>query len=107
MSALRGTMRSRIIRHHELLSLYNDDPPPRTFKGGQAVLLYDSSRSESKSRKLEARWRGPYWIRTCLAGGAYRLNELRDGKLQAYRNGRSINHLRLTRYREQDTEEEE
>lgn len=98
--ALRGTMRNRVIRHHELLGLHTDDPLPRTFKVGQAVLLYDSGRSESKSRKLEARWQGPYWVRTCLAGGAYRLNELKDGKLQMYRKGRSINHLRLTGYRE-------
>lgn len=58
------------------------------------LLLYDSERRNSKSRKLEARWRGPYWIQALLTGGAYRLNELKDGKLQLHQGGRSVNHPR-------------
>lgn len=98
--ALRGMIQIRVIRHHELLDLNTDIAMPRAFKVGQAVLLYDSERSNSKSRKLEARWRGPYWIQALLSGGAYRLNELKDGKLQLHRGGRSVNHLRLTRYKD-------
>ena len=100
--ALRGETHSRIIRHHELLTLNSDVPPPRAFKVGQAVLLYNSVRSKTKAGKLEPCWRGPYWVQACLSGGAYRLNEIRDGRLQLHRQGRSVNHLWLTKYREEN-----
>ena len=52
----------------------------KQFNIGDKVLLKDSAKEKQWSRKLEPKWKGPYYIHEIITKGAYRLRTV-DGKV--------------------------
>lgn len=57
------------------------------FAIGDMVLYYRAMLDNQRSRKLEPKWKGPYYIHSISGNGAYRLREIKGQVLRAPVNG--------------------
>jgi transposase InsO family protein len=58
-----------------------------TFAIGDKVLLFDAAQEKQWSRKLDEKWKGPYYVHNCLPNGAYKLRTIDGRVLRAPQNG--------------------
>jgi len=58
-----------------------------TFAIGDKVLLFDAAQEKQWSRKLDEKWKGPYYVHNCLPNGAYKLRTIEGRVLRAPQNG--------------------
>ena len=57
------------------------------FKIGDKVLLYKAEKEKQWTRKLDEKWKGPYYIHEVLLNGAYKIKELNGKVLKTPVNG--------------------
>eukprot|EP00253_Pinus_taeda_P030098 PITA_30098 len=60
---------------------------PRSFIGGDLVLLYDQANDKLGAGKFEPMWHGPYIVKRVLQKGAYQLIDYEGNPLDKPRNG--------------------
>ena len=68
-------------------SYYDSCVHPRTFNGGDLVLVYDHDNDKLGKGKFESMWYGPYVIHRCLGKEAYTLIYFDGQLLENPRNG--------------------
>lgn len=66
----------------------------RSFSIGDKVLYYRAMLDKQWSRKLEHKWKGPYYIHAIPGNGAYKLRETTGQVLKASVNGTFLKHYK-------------
>ena len=85
----RGKIQTRIRKQQQKQKEYHDRKiiNPIEYEIGEKVLIYDAAKRTSYTRKLNPKWKEPYYIHDCLHTGVYKLRTLEGKVIQAPING--------------------
>lgn len=67
-------------------------PPPRVYKEGDLVYLWDKRLDDQHGRKLDPIWKGPYYVKAAHPNGSYAIEDLDGNRVSS---GKTYNHSHL------------